>query len=113
MDTLPIITQNLTNLLHESWLSLLTEISKDFNIPLDELKTKYLSDSVLSSTKKRGRKKKIKDEYIETEEFEYKGITYLVDTNGIMYSNDAKNPVMVGVARRDGTIHLVNELCPV
>jgi hypothetical protein len=107
MDTLSAFAQSTTVILNDSWLCLLTQISKDYNIDLEELKMKYLSGMLGIPVKKRGRKKKIKDEYIEAEEFEYNGETYLIDTNGIIYSNNSKNPVMLGQRKKDGQIHFV------
>jgi hypothetical protein len=107
MNIMATVTQNITNIINESWVSLLTEISKDYNIDFEELKNRYLTEVSIVAVKKRGRKKKIKDEYIEAEEFEYNGETYLIDKNGIIYSNDSKNPVMLGQKKRDGHVYFV------
>jgi hypothetical protein len=108
MDINNALTQNILQITNESILGLLTEISKDYNINLDELKSKYMSETTFNTTKKRGRKKKIKDEYIEAEEIEFNNKIYLVDGNGVVYSNDAKHPVMLGYRMKDGNIHFLN-----
>jgi hypothetical protein len=100
MDTL---SSAVGNIIQETWMHLLTEISKDYNISFEELKSKYIVDG-LPPTRRRGRKKKIKDEYIETEEFEHGDKTFLIDNNGIVYSNDQKHPIMLGHKQKDGTI---------
>jgi hypothetical protein len=100
----------MTSLVNQSVLTILQDISKEYDIDIEELKAKYVPGfEPLLTQKKRGRKKKIKDEYIETEEFDFKGKTYLVDSNGIVYSNDTKNPIMLGYRNPDGSIHFVNE----
>ena len=53
---------------------------------------------------KRGRKKKEKEEFIETEECEYRGQVYLVDKKNIVYTNNMDSPTIVGERLVDGTI---------
>ena len=95
-------SMNINNIFIEYVVSLLESISAEYDIDLNELKDKYLDFN--PSVKKRGRKKKIKDEYIETEEFDFNGKVYLVDANNVVYSNNVKNPVMLGKKKTDGTI---------
>jgi hypothetical protein len=102
---LPLATQTFHHIISESLLNLLKNIALDYNIDYEELKTKYYCDQN-ALKKRRGRKKKIKDEYIETEEYIYDGKTYLVDSNNIVYTNNAKNPVMIGKRLPDGSIYL-------
>ena len=54
----------------------LLDISLQYGINFNELKEKYLKPDV---AKKRGRKKKMKEEFIDAEEYDYQGVTYLVD----------------------------------
>ncbi len=87
-------------------------ISKDYNISLDELKERYGTplpltnkpNEVKKEAKKRGRKKKQKEEVIETEEYEYNDVTYLVDKDNNVYTNDVNRPVLVGTRLVDGRI---------
>ena len=88
--------------LNDIILLLLGQISADYSIDIEELKQKYLVDK--TPLNKRGRKKKTKEEYIETEEFEHDGIIYLVDSNNIVYSNNIKKPVILGNRSQDGNI---------
>jgi hypothetical protein len=91
---------------------ILDDISKTYNIDRTELFQKYLShyndeDVNQNIPKKRGRKKKIKDDFIETEEYEYMGKVYLVDKNNIVYSNDPQKPVVLGKKLPDGGLFIV------
>ena len=82
--------------------TILRDISETYSISLEALKEKYISES--KTSKKRGRKKLVKEEYIETEEFMYCGITYLVDNNNLVYTNDIESPVLIGERLVDGTV---------
>lgn len=91
---------------------ILDDISKTYNIDREELFQKYLApyaedDVNQHIPKKRGRKKKIKDDFIETEEYEYMGKVYLVDKNNIVYSNDPQKPVVLGKKLPDGGLFIV------
>lgn len=102
---------------------LLISISKDYNINIDELTEKYGSkpitidigknkktkithgpDGLPIEPKKRGRKKKQREELIETEEYEFNGIKYLVDNDNNVYTNNIEQPVFVGTKLIDGRI---------
>ena len=94
---------------------ILNDISKNYNLNYDELNKKYLNTTCSTTPcntensslpKKRGRKKKTKEEYIETQEFEYQGVTYLLDskTNNI-YSNNVEAPTLLGIKLIDGSIN--------
>ena len=82
----------------------MADISKTYSIPLDVLNAKYLGAA--KKGKKRGRKKIVKEEYIETEEYYYNGCTYLVDTNNLVYTSDIEAPVLIGERLVDGTIKM-------
>lgn len=100
---------NINTVLLDTLSSVLLQISKDYKIDFEELHQKYLEDiNMTQYPRRKGRKKKIKDEYIETEEYEYEGVIYLVDGNNIVYSNNVKNPVMLGKRLSDGTITLMS-----
>jgi hypothetical protein len=89
---------------------MLKDISENYKLDYEELKIKYLPlnkiDTVveLDGPKKRGRKKKVKEEFIEAEEFVYKDITYLVDGKNIVYTNNLDKPTIIGEKLIDGTI---------
>lgn len=57
---------------------------------------------------KRGRKKKEKEEFIETEECEYDGKVYLVDKKNVVYTNNMESPTIIGQRLVDGTIKFYN-----
>lgn len=106
--------------------AVLLDISKQYDLDYDELKAKYLvTDKKKKGSKKaasaigagpsdeekkpRGRKKKQKDDYIEAEEYQYGGVTYLVDGKNSVYSNDLEAPRLVGERLVDGTIRFYEE----
>lgn len=60
--------------------------------------------SSASEKKRRGRKKKQKDEFIETEEYDYDGNKYLVDSNNNVYTFNIEEPHLIGERFVDGTI---------
>lgn len=90
----------------------LSLISKDYDLPIEDLKLKYgtplplinKGNEVKKEAKKRGRKKKQKEEVIETEEYEYNDVVYLVDKENNVYTNDVNRPVLVGTKLVDGRI---------
>jgi hypothetical protein len=102
---------------------ILKPIAKDYNLDLKELVNKYLtkstespSDVATTSTdptadapKKRGRKKKQKDEMLETEEYEWNGNKYLLDANNNVFTYDLENPKLVGEKLVDGTIRFLDD----
>lgn len=100
-------TATVQSLLYDTLCELLNHISHDYDINYDELKYRYLDSSTIK--RKRGPKKKIPDEYIETEEIEYKGETYLVDNNNVVYSNNVKNPMILGKRKKDGNIVFIHD----
>lgn len=102
---------------------ILLSISKDYNISFDDLKEKYGSkpvtidvgknkkskithgpDGLPIEPKKRGRKKKQREELIETEEYEFNGVKYLVDNDNNVYTNNVDQPVYIGTKLIDGRI---------
>ena len=101
---------------------ILKAIAKDYELNIEELVTKYASippnidigrhkkksvatnEGPVVEPKKRGRKKKPKEELIETEEYEYNGLTYLVDSDNNVYTYNIEQPVLVGSKLIDGRI---------
>ena len=87
----------------------LEDIAKVYKLDANELKEKYLDVTSPAATdntekKKRGRKKKVKDEFIETYEHEYEGEKYLVDNNNNVYTYNVDEPMLIGEMLVDGTI---------
>ena len=81
--------------------------SKPFAIDLGKVKKKTSTqeaDGAQSEPKKRGRKKKPKEELIETEEYEYEGVTYLVDGDNNVYTYNVEKPVYIGTKLIDGRV---------
>ena len=107
------LTHDINKLVSEHVKTLLESIAASYNLNEKELKEKYLgiiessSSNVLgdiTEKKKRGRKKKQKDEYIETEEYEYEGVKYLVDGNNNVYTYNIEEPMLIGEKLVDGTV---------
>lgn len=101
----------------QRYLTLVLEnISQKYGIDLEELKCHYINGDIeLTNTstdkpdaavekKKRGRKKKLKEELIETREYEFEGVKYLVDNDNNVYTYNIEAPVHVGEKLVDGTI---------
>jgi hypothetical protein len=72
---------------------------------------KYEQDDVSKSDlpKRRGRKKKQKEEFIEAEEYVYNGTTYLVDSKNVVYTNNIDAPTVVGERLIDGSLKFYNK----
>lgn len=88
-----------------SFDNVLHDIALTYNIDYTELHDKYMPKYFEPTVKKkRGRKKKEKEEFIEMTKYEYKGIYYLIDNNNIIYSNDVNHPRLLGEKLIDGTI---------
>jgi hypothetical protein len=115
------LTHDINKLVLEHVKSLLESIAATYNLNEKELKEKYMGAAACSvadaqdscssnivgdatEKKKRGRKKKQKDEYIETEEYEYEGVKYLVDGNNNVYTYNIEEPMLIGEKLVDGTV---------
>lgn len=104
-------------------MDILTWIANDYDIDVDELKEKYGTrpftmdlgkvkkkngpqgaDNVAVEPKKRGRKKKHREELIATVEYEYNDVKYLVDNDNNVYTHNVEQPVYVGTKLIDGRI---------
>lgn len=97
---------------------LVKRISIDYKLDLDEMNKKYnivfttpketgtSTEEDQSAAKKpvRGRKKKAKEEYLQTTEYIYNGITYLVDGKNNVYTYSLESPTLIGEKLVDGTI---------
>lgn len=106
-------------LIYEELENVLQQIATDYKLDFNTLMTKYAvtySQQAGAGIEKvgggGGKNKKTKtkttsscnDDYIETEEFEYNGKKYLVDTNNIVYTNDVDRPMVVGERLVNGSI---------
>ena len=88
--------------MYESMRLLITKIASDYSLNPDDMIATYLPSLTTPQSKK---KKKTKEEdYIETEEFVYKGRTYLVDDNNVVYTNNINKPTIMGRRMPDGVI---------
>ena len=88
----------------------LEDVSTAYSIPLSDLKTriggKYAEDQ---PPKRRGRKKKQKEEFIEVEEYVYEDTTYLVDEQNYVYTFNLEAPHLIGERFVDGTIKFFHQ----
>lgn len=116
MSTLCNICTDINGLVKEHLKLVLENIALTYNLNEQELKDKYIGgdhggntgntvDSV-QEKKKRGRKKKQKDEFIEAEEYEYEGQKYLVDGSNNVYTYNIEEPTLIGERLVDGTVKL-------
>lgn len=55
----------------------------------------------------RGRKKKVAEEYLDTTEYKYNGITYLIDDKNNVYTYDLVAPKRIGEKLIDGTVKFI------
>ena len=115
MATTSTLIQDIQGVVKENIRLILENIALTYHLNEKELKEKYMGDMITSSDstdvnngekKKRGRKKKQKDEFIETEEYEYEGVKYLVDANNNVYTYNIEEPALVGEKLVDGTIKM-------
>lgn len=112
-------------------MDILGTIATDYNINIDELQEKYGSrpftidlgkvkkksipqggDNVSTEPKRRGRKKKPREELIETIEYEFNNVKYLVDNNNNVYTHNVEQPVYVGTKLIDGRIKFMTSSPP-
>lgn len=107
MSCLVNFQQEVSALLSKHLVTILEDVAKRYELDADELKERYMTAGVGDADKKkRGRKKKQKDEYIETVEVEFEGTKYLVDDQNNVYTHNIEAPALVGERLVDGTIRL-------
>ena len=114
MSTLCNLCTDINGLVKEHLKLVLENIALTYNLNEQELKEKYMGDQASSGStvdngaekKKRGRKKKQKDEFIEAEEYEYEGQKYLVDGSNNVYTYNIEEPTLIGERLVDGTVKL-------
>jgi hypothetical protein len=109
---------------------LIYKISVDYSLDLDELKVRYglLAPSEQQSEpitpknqsipeaieppeapKKKGRKKKGKEEYTEMTKYVYKGEPYLMDKQNNIYTFNVEAPTHIGQKLVNGTIKFFDD----
>lgn len=81
---------------------MLKNISQKYNLPFDELK------AVCSDVKKK-KKSKVLQEYVEMEEYMWKGKTYLIDDMKWVHTNEPSAPRRIGQKLIDGSIKFFEE----
>lgn len=84
---------------------IIDEISEDFKLDGELLKNKYIQRQTI---KRRGRKKKPKENFIETETYKFNDKTYLVDSNNNVYTYNVNNPVLIGEKLINGNIKFID-----
>lgn len=86
-------------------VDLLKEVARDYGLDAEELAERYLSGSNIDRAKlSRSCAKKKRNDYVETEEHDYHGVTYLVDARNQVYTYNLEKPLMVGERLVDGSI---------
>jgi hypothetical protein len=85
------------------------EISLDLGKARKKNELKTDADGKQTEPKKRGRKKKFREELIETEEYEFNGVVYLVDNNNNVYSNNPEQPTLLGTKLIDGRVKFLTQ----
>ena len=99
------IAKNLNAALLADKAELLRLIARDYELDAEELIGKYIStDKNAELYKKLYHNKKKRQEYVETEEYTFDGVTYLVDGRNQVYTYDLEKPMMVGEKLIDGSI---------
>ncbi len=95
-------------------LNILTDISKEHHLNLDDLKKKYIDDTIDEPLKKEkpsktAKPKKSKNDLFEVTEYEYEGNTYYMDKKSNIYSMDKEQPKLLGFKLADGSIQFHDE----
>lgn len=95
---------DILTLVNKHLSTILEDIAAKHDLNVNDLKEQYLQTNQDIEKKKRGRKKKQKDEFIEAVEIEYDGTKYLVDDQNNVYTHDLEAPTLIGEKLVDGTI---------
>lgn len=116
-----VLTDVISNHVKQHTQDILKCIAQDYDLVFEDLITRYgnrqlildvgkskkkssLNDTQTTEPKKRGRKKKQKEELIETDEYDYNGVTFLVDAENNVYTYNIEQPVLIGTKLVDGRI---------
>lgn len=95
------IIDEINNIVNSRITTIIDEISHDFNLDNSLLKNKYITQPI---NKRRGRKKKTKDKFIETSPYTFNEKTYLVDNDNNVYTYNINNPLLIGEKLINGNI---------
>lgn len=115
------IARNLHNAFTADKMNMIKNIARDYELNEEELIQRYVyndqngngsitNDGSLPVSSKRvfGTKKK-RNDCIETWEYEYNGITYLIDNKDNIYTYNIDKPLLIGDKLLDGTIKFSDE----
>lgn len=97
------IAKHLNMALATDKMELLKAVARDYGLDADELIDKYISNAETVGMRKCCQKKK-RNDYVETEEYEYQGVTYLVDSRNQVYTYNLEKPMMIGERLVDGSV---------
>lgn len=99
------IAKNLNLAFVSDKIDLIKAIARDYDLDADELIEKYVhGNGVDTHGIRKCCQKKKRNDYVETEEYDYKGVTYLVDARNQVYSYNLDKPMMIGERLVDGSI---------
>lgn len=98
------IIDEIQNIVNSRLCTIIDEISQDFNLNSESLKNKYILSGI---SKRRGRKKKTKDKFIETSPYTFNNNTYLVDNDNNVYTYNPENPLLIGEKLINGNIKFI------
>lgn len=98
------IAKSLNQALIDDKIDLLRQIANDFGLDVDDLIEKYIHNNARHSAIKKPCQKKKRQDYIETEEFTFNGVKYLVDIKNQVYTYNIEKPMMVGERLVDGSV---------
>lgn len=97
-----VIAKNLNLAFTSDKIDLLKAVARDYGLDADELIDKYVIKGGVC-TRKMYQKKKRQD-YVETEELVFEGVTYLVDSRNQVYTYNVEKPMMIGERLIDGSV---------
>ena len=107
------IARNLYQALSVDKKKLIKLIAHDYDLNEEELLQKYLYiDNIESSCSMQSKKiiqKKKRNDCIETEEYTYNGITYLIDSKNQVYTYNIDKPMLIGDKLVNGSIKFIPE----
>ena len=103
-----VIARNLSQAFTAEKVALLRSIAADYELNPNELIAKYIDGNVTIATTRRTNvktdRRKKKNDFIEVDEYVFKGIKYLVDTKNNIYTYNVEKPMLIGERLVDGSI---------
>lgn len=114
------IARNLHQAFTTDKITLLKNIARDYDLNEEELIQRYMCNEqngfhntnvsqLSSSSKKQFGTRKKRNDCVETWEYEYNGITYLIDNKDNIYTYNIDKPLLIGDKLLDGTIKFSDE----